>query len=49
MNEKELEKLANLVVDKLLQKQSEMDEAFDENLRSMIELKTMLIQLWILM
>jgi len=37
MNEKELEKLANLVVDKLLQKQSEMDEAFDENLRSMIE------------
>ena len=37
MNEKELEILANLVVDKLLQKQSEIDDAFNENLRSMID------------
>jgi|TARA_B110000259_G_scaffold99077_1_gene114397 hypothetical protein len=39
MNEKELEKLANLVVDKLLQKQTEMDEEFNENLRSMIDIE----------
>lgn len=37
MNEQELEKLANLVVKKLLQKQSEIDDAFNENLRSMID------------
>tara|TARA_R100000541_G_C1845650_1_gene76699 strand:- start:205 stop:498 length:294 start_codon:yes stop_codon:yes gene_type:complete len=37
MNEQELEKLANLVVDKLIQKQSEMDDEFNENLRSMID------------
>jgi len=37
MNEQELEKLANLIVEKLMNNQSEMDDQFNEELKSMID------------
>ena len=37
MNKQDLEMLADLIVDKLLKKQLEIDDAFNENLKSMID------------
>lgn len=37
MNEEQMEKLADLIVEKLMNNQSEMDDQFNEELKSMID------------